>query len=73
MLVNSQTKSNNSSFPLASEFPAETALQGKPNAIFSSRLPELPYFKRCLLFEKVVFIHHALPYLKTKTKSFSDV
>lgn len=46
MLVNSQTKSNNTLFPLASsEFPAGWALQSKSNAIFHSHLPVLLYFK----------------------------
>lgn len=68
-LVNSQTESNSTLFLLASgEFPAETALQGKCNAVFNSHLLILLYFKSMSAFlEKVVFIHHVLPYLKTKT------
>lgn len=53
MLVNSQTKSNNTWFPLASsEFAAEMALQGKANAVFHSHLPVLLYFKSMSAFLK---------------------
>lgn len=51
MLVNSQTKSNNTLFPLASsEFPAGMALQSKSSAVFHSHLPVLLYFKSTSAF-----------------------
>lgn len=53
MLVNSQTKSNNTLFPLAgSEFPAEMTLQGKSNVVFHSHLPVLLYFNSMSAFLK---------------------
>lgn len=65
MLVNSQTKSNNILFPLANgEFPAGMASQNKSNAGFFSHLPVLQ--EHVWFFEKVVFIHHVLLYVKTK-------
>lgn len=70
MLFNSQTKSRNTLFPFASsEFPAGLASQSKPKAVFHSPLPVLLYFKSMSAFfwEKLVSIHHVLPYVKTKT------
>lgn len=69
MLVNSQTKSNNTLFPLAScEFPA--GWLHRVNLMHSSILLYLlGYISRvCLIFEKVVFIHHVLPYLGILSK-----